>query len=190
VVLALLPGTVLGVILGGLLLWWFHQQQKNLIGDLIRIEIGIESILLVSLHWWRMYKGVQQHLVPEPFRSIGTGAFAGVSSTLAHAAGPIVVMYLLPLNLSRQLFVGLCAVYFFLLNSAKLPGYVASGMFANASVLFSLSFAPVVFAGAIFGFWVNKRISDRPFTRTVYILTFLLGWYVLAEGMMDLLRRR
>jgi uncharacterized membrane protein YfcA len=181
----LLPGTIVGVILGGLLLAYIHTRA-NLVGALIRIEIGCESILLVSLHWWRLYRGVQQHLLPEPWRSGITGGFAAVSSTLAHAAGPIIAMYLLPLNLDRQLYVGASALYFFILNSAKLPAYYASGQFVHAEFSFTARFLPLVLIGAIFGRWLNTRLSDRLFTTIVYIVTFALGWYILADGILRL----
>ena len=99
----------------------------------------------------------------EPLRGHVTGGFSAVSSTLAHAAGPIVTMYLLPLKLDRRLYVGTCALYFFILNSAKLPAYAISGMFSDARMKFTLWFLPLVFAGAIFGLWVNKKMSDRIF---------------------------
>lgn len=182
----LLPGTLLGVVLGGVLLWWFHQQSQ-IVGALIRIEIGIESIGLVSLHWWRQYKGIQQNLFREPFRSHLTGAFAAVSSTLAHAAGPIIAMYLLPLRLERQLFVGTCAIYFFMLNTAKLPAYYFAEQFQHARIGFTLQFVPVLIGGALFGFWVNRRLSDKLFTRFVYLVTFLLGWYILYDGIAKLI---
>jgi len=184
----LMPGTLIGVLLGGLLLWWFHRQQA-IVSALMRIEIGLESILLVGLHWWRQFRGEQTRLIPEPFRSWGTGAFAGASSTLAHAAGPIIAMYLLPLHLPRQLFVGTCAMYFFILNTIKLPAYAASGQFARAELTFTLQFTPLVLAGALFGFWVNRRMSDVLFTRIIYFITFLLGWYMLSNGAMALVRR-
>jgi uncharacterized membrane protein YfcA len=182
----LLPGTVVGVVLGGMLLAYIHTRA-NLVGALIRIEIGCESILLVSIHWWRIYRGVQQHLLPEPWRSGITGGFAAVSSTLAHAAGPIIAMYLLPLGLERQLYVGTSALYFFLLNSAKLPAYYASGQFAHAQFSFTARFFPLVVIGAVFGRWLNTRLSDRLFTTIVYIVTFALGWYILADGILRLI---
>ena len=184
----LMPGTAAGVVLGGLILWWFHQQ-KELVGALMRVEIGVESILLVGIHWWRQWKGVQTHLMPEPMRSHLTGGFAAVSSTLAHAAGPIIAMYLLPLRLDRKLFVGLCAIYFFILNTAKLPAYWMSGQFAKAELSFTAKFLPLVVAGALFGLWINKRMNDKLFTRIVYILTFAMGWYILFDGGMTLYRR-
>jgi uncharacterized membrane protein YfcA len=188
VLLRLMPGTVIGVILGSILLAAIHSRA-DLMGALIRIEIGCESILLVALHWWRIYRGIQHRLMPEPLRSNLTGSFAAVSSTLAHAAGPIVAMYLAPLGLDRQLFVGTSAAYFFVLNSAKLPGYYYSGQFAHAEISFTAKFLPLVVIGAIFGRWLNKRLSDKIFTRIVYIVTFALGWYILADGIFRLFGR-
>jgi uncharacterized protein len=177
----LFPGMIVGVIIGGFLLQWLHSKA-DLVGGLIRIEIGLESIGLVALHWWRQIRGVQTRLFPEPWRSHLTGVFSAVSSTLAHAAGPIVAMYLLPMNMDRQLFVGTCAIYFFFLNTAKLPAYQGSRMFEHAPILFSLQFVPLVAAGAVTGLWLNRRMNDVIFTRVVYFLTFCLGWYVLWEG--------
>lgn len=177
------PGTIVGVALGSLLLWWLHNQEhRQLVAALLRIEIGLESIILVSLHWWRQWRGVQQKLMPEPARSTLTGAFAGASSTIAHAAGPIIAMYLLPLRLERRAFVGTTAIYFFLLNTAKLPAYFLSGQFDYVDFRVVAWGLPVVYLGALAGFFIIKRMNDRTFSRIVYVLTFLLGWYVLIDG--------
>jgi uncharacterized protein len=188
VIIRLMPGTLVGVTLGSILLWLI-STRGDLVGALIRIEIGCESILLVGLHWWRVYRGVQHRLLPEPLRSHLTGSFAAVSSTMAHAAGPIVAMYLVPLRLDRQLYVGTSAAYFFILNSAKLPGYYLNGQFAHAEFSFTARFLPLVVVGAILGRWLNRRISDKIFTRIVYIVTFALGWYILADGILRLFGR-
>lgn len=182
----LLPGTLIGVIGGYLLLEWFHSY-KDLLNALIRLEIGLECIALVGLHWWREYRGMQKHLVPEPWRGGLTGAFAGVSSTIAHAAGPIIAMYLLPLRMPRQQFVGTSAVYFFLLNSTKMPFYLAAGMFESANVGFSLRFAPLVLLGALVGWFILKTMSDRVFSKIVYAATFVLGFYLLGDGLLRIL---
>jgi uncharacterized membrane protein YfcA len=184
----LMPGTIVGVLLGWLLLDLI-RSRGDMVNALIRIEIGFESILLVSIHWWRIYRGVPHRLLPEPLRSYLTGAFAAVSSTLAHAAGPIIAMYLLPLRLDRELYVGTCAAYFFILNTAKLPAYYASGQFVHAQFSFTLRFLPLVVIGAIFGRWLVRRMSDTLFTQIVYIVTFALGWYILADGILRLFGR-
>jgi uncharacterized protein len=186
IVKKLLPGSAVGVAIGGLLLWSFHSRPPTIATGLIKTEIGLESILLVGLHWWRQVKSEQTHLLPEPWRSHLSGGFAAVSSTIAHAAGPIVAIYLLPMRLDRQLFVGTCAIYFLILNLAKLPVFYIGGVFKDASPAFALQFLPIVVAGALFGFWVNKRISDKLFGAVIYTLTFLLGWYVLFDGIQTL----
>lgn len=183
----LLPGTLVGLVLGALLLWYLHSHAATA-AALIRIEIGCEAVGLVSLHWWRQYRGVQQKLMGEPLRSHLTGTFSAISSTLAHAAGPIIAMYLLPLKLDRQLFVGTGAIYFFLLNTAKLPAYAAAGMFHQASPAFAVRFLPLLVVGAFFGLWLNRRMGDKVFTRIVYAVTFLLGWYCLFDGAIALIR--
>lgn len=184
----LLPGTAAGVVVGGLLLWVFHNQPPDVLTALIKIEVGIESVGLVALHWWRVRRGQSLHVVPTPLRSHLTGAAAGVSSTLAHAAGPIIALYLLPQKLERQLFVGTCAVYFFLLNSAKLPAYLFSAMFSRPVLWLAVQTLPLVAAGAVFGFWLNRRMNDKLFSKIVYAVTFALGWYLLIDGAYRLIR--
>ena len=189
IVKRLFAGSFVGLVIGGALLWWFHHQKNEVLaGAVISIEIGVESIFLVSLYWWRQYRGVQKALMREPARSNITGAFAAVSSTLAHGAGPIIATYLLPLGLDRKLYVGTCAAYFAFLNTAKLPAYALTGQFSHASPWFALRFLPVVLAGALFGVWVNRRMSDKLFMRIVYVTTFFLGWYVLYEGIANLIK--
>lgn len=184
----LLPGTLAGVVIGGLLLWWFENQQEDVAAALIRLEIGFECVLLVGLHWWRVWRGVGDTVyAPRPLARFGVGAFAAVSSTLAHAAGPIIALYLLPQRLDRQLFVGTCAIYFFILNNAKLPAYYMSGLFGNVSLRETMQFVPLLLIGAVLGFWLNKRINDRVFSKIVYAVTFVLGWYILIGAVVTLL---
>jgi hypothetical protein len=182
IVRRLLPGSAVGVIVGGGLLWWFHRQPPRLLTPLIKLEVALESIVLVGLHWWRVWRGTHLHVRPSPLKSTVVGAAAGVSSTLAHAAGPIIALYLLPQRLERQLFVGTCAIYFFLLNTAKLPVYARGEMFSRPVLVLSAEMSPLVVAGALFGVWVNRRMNDAVFTKAVYAATFALGWYLLIDS--------
>jgi uncharacterized membrane protein YfcA len=183
----LLPGALAGILLGTLIIWLL-RQQKDVAAALINIEIGVESLILVALTWYRQRKGAQQKLLPEPWRAIATSTFAGVSSTLAHAAGPIIAMYLLPLNLGRQTMVATSAMFFFVANLTKLPTYWQAGLFEKISPTFSLMFFPMVLAGAIFGKWLTKRMSDRAFSQIVLATVFVLGIYLLTKGTTDLIR--
>lgn len=186
----LLPGTALGVVVGSFVLWWFHKRPPEVLTALIKLEVGLESVLLVGLHWWRVWRGQNVHVTPSAAKNAVVGAAAGVSSTLAHAAGPIIALYLLPQRLERQLFVGTCAVYFFLLNTAKLPAYGLASMFGADVLLLALKLLPLVLAGAVFGFWLTRRMNDVLFSKIVYVMTFLMGWYLLYQGGASLLFRQ
>ncbi len=180
----------MGVVLGSLLLRWFVAQQKEVAEALVNVDVGAECVILVSLHWYRVWraKGELPPYRPSAVKSTLVGMFAGVSSTLAHAAGPIIALYLLPQRLDRQLFVGTCAIYFFILNNAKLPAYYLSGLFGNVSWRQTAQLAPLLLVGALVGFWLNKRMNDRVFSKVVYTITFVLGWYILLDGAAALLR--
>lgn len=181
----LLPGTVVGVVLGAAVLFAI-KQQAGLVEALIRIEIGIECVVLVGLHWWRQSRGTQQKLMPEPARGVVTGTFIAISSTLAHAAGPIFAMYVLPLNRTRDAFVGTSALYFFMLNNAKLPAYFFAGQFSQVNWYGAAALAPLVLVGALLGFTFKKRMTDAMFTKVVYSITFVLGWALLIDGIWKL----
>ena len=182
----LLPGAAVGILLGTGLIW-FLKQHADLAAALINLEIGFESILLVSMTWYRQWRGKQQKLLPEPWRALGTGTFAGASSTLAHAAGPIIAMYLLPLELGRLSMVATSAMFFFCANTAKLPTYWWAGQFEKISVPFALLFFPMVLAGAILGRWLVKKVSDQVFKQIVYISVFVLGGYLFYKGLAGLI---
>src|SRR5439155_20517122 len=104
----------------------------------------------------------------------------------AAAAGPVIALYLLPQKLERQRSVGACAVYFFILSTVKLPAYGKAEMFTPDVLLLALRTVPLVAAGALFGFWVTRRMNDALFSRIVYVVTFLLGWYLLFDGIRGL----
>lgn len=188
IVRRMLPGTILGVLLGAGLLYLVSKQATRMAEAMINIEIGIESVVLVGLHWYRTWRAKAElpQYRPSLWRASGAGMFAGASSTLAHAAGPIIALHLLPQRLDRRVFVGTCALYFGFLNVAKLPAYWALGLFGQVSPGFSLMFLPLVLLGALCGLYMIQRLSDVRFSQIIYGATFVLGWYILGKGLVQL----
>ena len=186
IVKKLLPSTAVGVVIGSLMLAWFHKHDQDVAAALIKTEIGLESVALVALHFYRVYRGQRELYVPKPLHNHLVGGAAAISSTMAHAAGPIIGLYLLPQKLDRQLFVGTCAIYFGILNNAKVPGYFLAGQLSMSLFWLSLKLLPLVFVGAASGFWLNKRMTDRIFSNIVFGVTFTLGLYLVYNGLTTL----
>ena len=186
IVKKLLPATFVGVVIGSLALRWFGEHDQLVAEALIKTEIGLESVLLVSLHFYRIWRGLRELYVPKPLHSHLVGGTAAISSTMAHAAGPIIALYLLPQKLDRQLFVGTCAIYFGILNNCKIPGYFFAGQMHLNLFLISIKLLPLVFLGAVMGFWLNKRMTDRIFSNVIFSVTFALGAYLMYNGLSTL----
>jgi len=72
----------------------------------------------------------------------------------------------------------------------KLPAHVLAGQFSRAELPFAVRFLPLVAAGGLAGFWLDRRMSDRLFSKVVYAITFALGWYILADGALKLIAAR
>lgn len=175
----LLAGGVAGIGAGWLLL---AKAGAALDGQehLLKAGIGAICILFVILKALSVFQ--KRHLDrsaegfrPAAWQSVAVGIFAGLTSTLAHAAGPIISMYLLPQRLDRKVFVGTSVMFFFAVNLLKLPGYFAETLITTDTFLKSLALVPVVFIGSVLGVRLNRRMSGKWFTVVVYAITLATG---------------
>ena len=191
IVRTLLVPTLAGVMIGGAMLYGLSrlgEKHAPVAALLIRLEIGAESVILVGLHYWRQWRGLPAKLLHRSTRAWLCGSFAGLSSTLAHAAGPVVAMYLLPLNLDRRVYVGTVAFFFLFLNLVKLPAFMLAGQFDRTPWALAAGLVPVVALGAIVGKILVKRMNNNVFTAVTYALTFALGIYLLLDSAIRLVK--
>lgn len=100
------------------------------------------------------------------------GSVSGFTSTLAHAGGPPLIVYLLGRNLPRQTFVATSVFFFAVINAAKLPFYLGLGLFTRETLTFSLFLLPLVPLGVWLGMRLLARIPERPF---YWFATAMLG---------------
>ena len=103
------------------------------------------------------------------------GAIGGFTSTLAHAGGPPITIYLLPQRLPRNLFVGTTVITFFIINLVKLIPYSVLGLLQVGNLLTVLILSPFAFIGVRIGIYLNRRFEDAWFNRIIYVILFLTG---------------
>ncbi|GAB4241021.1 MAG: sulfite exporter TauE/SafE family protein [Candidatus Methylacidiphilales bacterium] len=103
------------------------------------------------------------------------GAAAGWVSAVAHAAGPVAAMYLLPLRLPSTAFMATTVAAFTVINLTKLPFYLGQHLIGGESLVKTLALAPAMLAGTFLGVWLNHRINRVAFTRVVYVVLFFAG---------------
>jgi uncharacterized membrane protein YfcA len=123
----LIPGAVLGIVVGTLVFGLLSVAVlKGLIGS-IAVLFSLDRLLglRARLRWNQA-----------PGRVAGTlwAALSGLTSTLAHAGGPPVLVYLLGRKLDKERFIATTVVFFTAVNAAKVLPYLALGPVLPAGV--------------------------------------------------------
>jgi uncharacterized protein len=171
----LLPGVVFGVVIGVQLIGRFSARELNLV-------IGILAVSFVLFQLAKEFvfraEGVfaPNHVVGLPF-----GIGAGITSTFAHGAGPVVTMFLVPQRMPREMFVGTSVLIFTWVNWIKLPFFLGTGLITGQTIRFSLLFLPLIPLGVWLGVWMNRRFSEGSFLWVIYVLTFLAGLQLILD---------
>lgn len=163
-----LAGCVPGIGLGMLFV--------NIVSDaLLRQALGILALVLTGLLIVRDVWYPSKTYNPSWWQGVGVGAFAGFSSTVAHAAGPIMALFLIAQRLDKRVFVASSALFFLIMNLLKLPPYVASGLVDREILKTALTLAPMVPLGIAVGWILNRMIPQKYFVYIVYALLIIAG---------------
>jgi uncharacterized protein len=171
----LLPGVLMGVLIGVQLIGRFSTRELNLAIGLLAV-----SFVLFQLAKQFIFKAegvfAPNHLVALPF-----GIGAGITSTFAHGAGPVVTMFLVPQRMPKELFVGTSVLIFTWINWIKMPFFIGTGLITWETARLSLLFLPVIPLGVWLGVWLNRRFSEASFLWIIYLLVLLAGLQLIFD---------
>lgn len=123
---------------------------------------------------------------PPPPRWVGglLTVTSGFTSFVAHAGGPPISAYVIPLRLSPVKFAATMAFFFFVINLSKWAPYAWLGLLDMRNMATSLVLLPLVPLGVGVGVRMARRISPVYFYRLIYVGMFLtcakLLWDALA----------
>jgi len=167
----LLPPAGIGIVVGFLLALWLKrsgqdQQLGRIIGAIVLTMLGIKR-------WWdwRARRRGGEPPVPRHVAvALVIGGLAGVTTMLANAAGPLLIIYLLAMRLDKHAFIGTAAWYFLMLNLFKVPFMAYLGWITLASLKVNLVMVPAILAGTAAGLYIFRRIPQRVFALTVEVL--------------------
>jgi uncharacterized protein len=111
------------------------------------------------------------------------GVAAGFTSFVAHAGGPPIMAYVLPMQLAPLRFAGTCAVFFAVINASKWIPYAALGLIDARNLATSLLLMPLAPLGVWAGVRLAKRVSPRLFYRLVELGMLATGLKLLWDGL-------
>jgi uncharacterized membrane protein YfcA len=110
-------------------------------------------------------------------------ATSGFTSFIAHAGGPPVNAYMIPMRLSPIRFTATMAFFFFVINLAKWIPYAWLGLLDWRNFATSLVLLPIAPVGVWVGVRLARRISQVLFYRFVYLGMLLTGLKLLWDAL-------
>ena len=122
---------------------------------------------------------------PPPPKWLGAilTATSGFTSFVAHAGGPPLSAYVIPLRLSPLQFTATTAFFFFVINLSKWIPYAWLGLLDLRNMATSLVLLPLAPLGVWAGMRLAKKISPAVFYRVLYVGMFLTGCKLLWDGL-------
>ena len=169
----LIPCALLGIVLGALL---FRVLDARLVAGLVGL------LTLVFLAQRLLFPPRAD--APPPPRWVGAvlTTTSGLTSFIAHAGGPPINAYLIPLKLQPLRFTATMAFLFFFVNLSKWLPYAWLGLLDLRNMATSLVLLPLAPVGVWLGVRIAKRIQARLFYRLVYAGMLLTGCKLVWDG--------
>jgi hypothetical protein len=178
----LLPGAVVGVVLGWATLTWMQHASPTGTWDgqrtaeaYLTLAIGVIALGFVLLQAFRALRSRPLEFRPVLWQGSVFGVLAGYTSTLAHSAGPVATMYMLPQRMPKGRYVASTVLYYAIGNELKVIPYWQLGMLQTQVWAGALALLPAVVAGTLLGLFLHKRVGQRSFNLVVYALLALAG---------------
>ena len=175
----LVPAGLLGTVVGTAL---FSLVSVAVVECLV----GALTLLFLLQRLWGKAPSPEAALPSQPLQRRWLGRClaltSGFTSFVAHAGGPPLTAYVLPLKMQPIRVVATMAVFFSFINASKILPYAWLGLLDGRNLLTSLVLAPVAPLGVWLGVWLSRRISASGFYRIAYLGMALTGGKLLWDG--------
>jgi uncharacterized membrane protein YfcA len=178
----LLPPAFLGIIIGALIV-------KIIPGEIFRLVVGVIAVTFSCYHLAkRAISGRNKTTTPIPamndtskYQTSLFGFFGGIASTVTHAGGMVLSIYLLQKPIDKRQFVGTFVLFFSIVNFLKLFTYTRIGIISIESILLVTLVSPVIIVGGFLGDLLNRKFSQEWFRMIVLAIILIIGIRLLSN---------
>ena len=164
----LLPAALIGVCVGSYLL-------ATIPVSLVAKTVGVLAMVFGAFQFFTIRPEVRDRFRPNDWQGVCLGFASGITSALAHIGGVVFSFYLLPNSQDKESFVGTTVFMFTSMALLKIGTFSYYHLLTPSMFLLSLFLLPASLLGAFAGKWLNRRISNRLFTRLISIMIALMG---------------
>ena len=169
-----LPGALLGVGIGTLAIYAIP-------GDLVGAGVGIIAILF-ALYALSRKPGPTRGL--PRWMALPFGAASGFTSSLAHAGGPPIHIFLLSRGYDQGRFAATSNMFMALVNLLKVGPFIVVGALTTASFAVALWLVPLAAAAGVLGYFVSRLLPARVFRYAVNILMMAAGTKLILDAIL------
>lgn len=162
----LLPAGLVGTVIGTLS---FRLLDARLVAGIV----GVFTLLFLAQRL--LFPPRPDSPPPPQWLGAILTATSGFTSFVAHAGGPPVNAYVLPLRMQPVAFAATMSVFFFVLNLSKWIPYGWLGLLDLKNMSTSVALLPFAPIGVIVGVRMAHRIQPQLFYRLVYLGMLLTG---------------
>ena len=161
----IVPFAALGIIIGSFTFKYFSE-------DLLKLIVGIMGFLFAG-HYFLFKKEKKIPAKKNFLKGAIFSSIAGFSSFCVHAGGTPTSIYLLPLRLKKEIYVGTRIIFFSCVNLIKLPLYIYLSMMNFDTLYQSIVLFPLAIIGIFIGYRLLKIIEENLFYNILYALILL-----------------
>jgi uncharacterized membrane protein YfcA len=148
----------------------------------LRLSVAAIVLTMVLLTILRNRGIVPDERIPKGWgMALAAGLLAGIATMMAHAAGPVMQVYLLAMGLKKDEFIGTGAWFFLVVNSIKVPFFLTQGdLITRQTLAVDLRLAVGIPLGVAAGIWLVNRLSNRAYVLWVEAMTALAALRLLV----------
>ena len=164
----LLGPTVCGIIIASL---FFVSDKGISVSDrTLKLVIGFLGLAFTGWQFWGKKLAAKRvaTMAAAGRRPAIYGFAGGVTSTIAHAAGPVMQMYFLPTGLAKRQFAATTVYYFLFLNALKLIPFTLLDRFNSEQLTANLKMLPVIPVGVVTGYLIVRLMKEHHYTGFIY----------------------
>ena len=161
----IVPFAGTGIFIGSLTFSYFSE-------DFLKIIVGIMGFLFAG-HYFLFKKDKDIKAKKNLIKGGICSTIAGFTSFCVHAGGTPTSIYLLPLRMKKEVYVGTRVIFFTFVNLIKLPFYIKLSMVNLETFKQSVMLFPLAFIGIYIGYRILKIIDEKLFYNIIYILILI-----------------
>jgi len=161
----LIPFAAIGIFIGSVTFSYFSE-------NMLKFIVGLMGFFF-SAHYF-LFKKNKLSPAKKSFLKGGICSIvAGFTSFCVHAGGTPTSIYLLPLRIKKEIYIGTRVIFFTFVNLIKLPFYINLSMITLDSFKQSMMLFPLSVVGILTGYQILKYVEENLFYNIIYALILI-----------------